>query len=467
MADRFETHMSDADALMWNIERDPQLRSTIVAVMVLDRIPDWTALLDRIEQATWAIPRMRQRVVTPMLRIGPPCWSAAPDFDLRYHVRRVRVPSPADFDTVLDLARTAAMTPFDRARPLWEYTAVDGLADGTSAMVLKVHHSMTDGVGGLELLMGLFDLEREPTPGTDEVVSRTRPEDLDALTPIGLVRPSIDHRRRRAMGIAHRGVGEGIRGAQRLAVDPVGTTAEAARAGRSVAEYLAPATKPRSPIMRGRTLGRDLATLEVPLDRLKAAGRSVGGSMNDAFVAGAVGGLARYHEFHGAPLEDLRLMMPINLRVEGDTLGGNHFTPARFLVPADVKDPAERIAVLSERCRWIRDEPAVSLTDALASVFNALPLAFTTSFLGAMFKCADFVASNMAGAPIPVYLAGARLDRVFAFGPLSGAAVNVTLISHCGVCCIGINTDSVAVPDPETLVEHLDDAFAEILTLVA
>ena len=465
MADRFETHMSDADALMWNIERDPQLRSTIVAVMVLDRIPDWTALLDRIEQATWAIPRMRQRVVTPMLRIGPPCWSAAPDFDLRYHVRRVRVPSPADFDTVLDLARTAAMTPFDRARPLWEYTAVDGLADGTSAMVLKVHHSMTDGVGGLELLMGLFDLEREPAPGTDEVISRTRPGDLDALTPIGLVGPSIDHRRRRAMGIAHRGVGEGIRGAQRLAVDPVGTTAEAARAGRSVAEYLAPATKPRSPIMRGRTLGRDLATLEVPLDHLKAAGRSVGGSMNDAFVAGAVGGLARYHEFHGAPLEDLRLMMPINLRVEGDTLGGNHFTPARFLVPADVKDPAERIAVLSERCRWIRDEPAVSLTDALATVFNALPMAFTTSFLGAMFKCADFVASNMAGAPIPVYLAGARLDRVFAFGPLSGAAVNVTLISHCGVCCIGVNTDSAAVPDPETLLEHLDAAFAEILTL--
>jgi hypothetical protein len=218
--------------------------------------------------------------------------------------------------------------------------------------------------------------------------------------------------------------------------------------------------------MRGRTLGRDLATLEVPMDRLKAAGRSVGGSMNDAFVASVVGGLSRYHEFHGAPLDDLRIMMPINLRVEGDALGGNHFTPARFLVPADVKDPAERITALSERCRWIRDEPAVSLTDALATVFNALPLAFTTSFLGAMFKCADFVASNMAGAPIPVYFAGARLERVFAFGPLSGAAVNVTLISHCGVCCIGINTDSVAVPDSETLVEHLDDAFAETLTLV-
>jgi diacylglycerol O-acyltransferase / wax synthase len=465
MADRFETHMSDADALMWNIEKDPQLRSTIVAVMVLDQIPDWTALQDRIEQATWAIPRMRQRVVTPMLRIGPPHWSVAPDFDLRYHVRRLRVPPPGDFTTVLDLARTAAMSPFDRARPLWEYTAVEGLADGSSAMILKVHHSMTDGVGGLELLMGLFDLERDPAPGTSEPAPRVEEDELDALTPVGLIRPSIDHRRRRALGIARRGVGEGLRAAQRLALDPTGTTTDAARAGRSVAEYLAPATSPRSPIMRGRTLGRDLATFEVPLDQLKAAGRSVGGSLNDAFVAGAVGALARYHEFHGAPLDDLRMMMPINLRVEGDAPAGNHFTPARFLVPADVKDPAERITVLSERCRWIRDEPAVNLTDALATVFNALPIAFTTSFLGAMFKCADFVASNMAGAPVPVYLAGARLDRVFAFGPLSGAAVNFTLISHCGTCCIGVTSDSVAVPDPEILVEHLDAAFAEILAL--
>ena len=465
MADRFETHMSDADALMWNIEKDPQLRSTIVAVMVLDRVPDWPALQDRIEQASWAIPRMRQRVVTPMLRLGPPHWSAAPDFDLRYHVRRLRVPSPGDFAAVLDLARTAAMSPFDRARPLWEYTTVEGLADGSSAVILKVHHSMTDGVGGLELLMGLFDLERDPAPGVDEPRSRTMPEDLDALTPIGLVRPSIDHRRRRALGMAQRGVSEGLHVAQRLALDPAGTTTDAVRAGKSVAEYLAPATSPRSPLMRGRTLGRDLATLDVPLDQLKRAGRSVGGSLNDAFVAAVVGGLARYHEFHGAPLHDLRMMMPINLRVDGDTLGGNHFTPARFLVQADVKDPAERISMLSERCRWIRDEPAVNLTDALATVFNALPMAFTTSFLGAMFKCADFVASNMAGAPVPVYLAGARLDGVFAFGPLSGAAVNFTLISHCGTCCIGVTSDSLAVPDPETLVEHLDTAFDEILAL--
>jgi hypothetical protein len=92
-------------------------------------------------------------------------------------------------------------------------------------------------------------------------------------------------------------------------------------------------------------------------------------------------------------------------------------------------------------------------------------MAFTTTFLAAMFKCADFVASNMAGAPLPVYLAGTRLDRVFAFGPLSGAAVNFTLISHCGTCCIGVTSDSAAVPDPEILAEHAGAAFHEVLDL--
>jgi diacylglycerol O-acyltransferase len=245
MAERFETHMSDADALMWNIEKDPQLRSTIVAVMVLDRVPDWSVLRDRIERATWDIPRMRQRVVTPMLRLGPPHWSADPNFDLAYHVRRVRAPAPGDISAVLEVARVAATAPFDRARPLWEYTAIDGLTDGRSAMIVKVHHSMTDGVGGLELLMGLFDLERTPDERAADLVESMGARELEVLTSMGLVGRSIDHRRRRALGIARRGVGDVARGARHLVADPVGTTADVVRTGTSIAEYLAPRSKPR------------------------------------------------------------------------------------------------------------------------------------------------------------------------------------------------------------------------------
>ena len=105
-AEHFEHAMSDSDALMWHIERDPHLRSTIVTVLVLDHTPDWDHVLERLERGTRLIPRMRQRVVEPAIRIGPPAWSSDPDFDLSYHARRVRVPAPGSFDEVLDIAGT-------------------------------------------------------------------------------------------------------------------------------------------------------------------------------------------------------------------------------------------------------------------------------------------------------------------------------------------------------------------------
>jgi len=74
--------MSDVDALMWNIEKDPLLRSTIVAVGILDRTPDWATLRARFDRATVAIPRLRQRVLSPPFRIGPPRWTNEVGFDL-------------------------------------------------------------------------------------------------------------------------------------------------------------------------------------------------------------------------------------------------------------------------------------------------------------------------------------------------------------------------------------------------
>lgn len=458
--ERFEAHMSDSDALMWNIEKDPLLRSTIVTVLLFDRAPDWERFVDRIERGTWLIPRMRQRVATPMLRIGPPQWSGDPNFDLRYHLRRVRACEPT-VDAVLDLARTAAMAGFDRARPLWEYTVVEGLEDGRSAMILKVHHSMTDGVGGMKLLLMLFDFEREPEPPGP----LGRVDAVPIYDPIDLVLSSVGHRQRRAFGIARRSVTETVGAASAVMNDPMQAAKHGLRAAGSIARFLMPATVPRSPLLTARTLARQLSTMEVPLDDLKRAAKSVGGSLNDAFVASVIGGMQRYHEFHGVTVDDLRMVMPINLRAEGSALGGNHFTPARFLVPLTIKDPADRIVVLGRLTREIRDEPAVHLSEALAGILNQLPTTVTTALFGAMLKGADFVTSNVPGAPFPIYSAGAALERMYAFAPLAGAAINVTLLSHCGTCCIGVNVDSVAVPDSDTFLRGLEEGFAEVLAL--
>lgn len=459
-AERFEAHMSDSDALMWNIEKDPLLRSTIVTVLLFDRAPDWERLVDRIERETWLIPRMRQRVATPLLRMGPPQWSGDANFDLRYHLRRVRACEPT-IDAVLDIARTSAMAGFDRARPLWEYTLVEGLDDDKAAMVLKVHHSMTDGVGGMKLLLMLFDFEREPEgePALDRV------DAVPSYSPVDLVFNALGHNQRRVLGILQRGVRESFGVVRTVIDDPVAALHEGMRVAGSVVRFLTPATAPHSPVLRARTLARQLGTIDVPLDDLKRAGKAVGGSLNDAFVAAVLGGLARYHELHGASPDDLRMVMPINVRAEGSALGGNHFTPARFLVPLTIKDPAERIVEIRRLTNEIRAEPAVQLTDALAGILNQLPTTITTALFGSMLKGADFVTSNVPGAQFPIYSAGAELERMYAFAPLAGAAINVTLLSSCGTCCIGVNVDSVAVPDPDVFLRHLEEGFAEVLAL--
>jgi diacylglycerol O-acyltransferase len=174
------------------------------------------------------------------------------------------------------------------------------------------------------------------------------------------------------------------------------------------------------------------------------------------------GGLARYHERHGAPVDALRMTMPINIRVEGQAAGGNQFVPARFPVPMNIADPLERMRVIRGLVAEQRAEPALTFTDAIAGVLNRLPTGAVTQLFGSMLKGIDFVTSNVPGAPFPVYLAGSRVESNFAFAPLSGAATNITLLSHLDELQIGVNTDPAAVPDPDVFLACLQEGFDEV-----
>lgn len=457
----FDDFMSDADALIWAIEQDPYLRSTIVTVLLLDTTPSWEIARARLERGVRLIPRMRQRVVEPAFGIGTPAWSDDVHFDLGYHARRVRNPDPGSDQIVYDLAANAAMEPFDRDRPLWEYTLVEDLPDGRAAFVMKVHHSMTDGVGGIKLLLMLLDLERDPPPSGPD----PDPRSLPVFTPLAVAwhrlavqRHMVEQVLRRAAPAARDLVSSLRRDAWGMIDSGLATMSSAAR-------FLAPAPTPESPLLRERSLGRRVFTLDVTLDDLKRAAKAVGVSLNDAFVGSVLGGLARYHEEHGARTERLRMIMPINVRGDVGGLGGNHFTTARIVMPADDPDPARRLEDISGRFRKLRAEPAVAMTPQLAAMLNVLPRRATTAIMGSMFKGADFLTSNVPGAPFPLYLAGAEIDRIYAFGPLTGTATNITLLSHAGTCCVGVNLDTAAIGDHERLREHLRDGFTEVLAL--
>ena len=163
MVEVLEHHVGQADAFTMSLERDPLLRSTIVAVALLDRAPDLEILRDRLDRATRLAPTFRERLVPSPLGLAPPRFQVDPDFDLGFHLRRVQAPAPQDLATVLEMARTMGMAAFDPARPLWEFTVVEGLHDGHAALIMKVHHALTDGIGGIQLAAHVVDFSREPT----------------------------------------------------------------------------------------------------------------------------------------------------------------------------------------------------------------------------------------------------------------------------------------------------------------
>jgi WS/DGAT/MGAT family acyltransferase len=458
--------MSDEDALMWNVEKDPILRSTIVAVAIFDGVPDFKRLRDRINRATCLIPRLRQRVLSPPFRLGPPRWAVEQTFDIEFHLRRMRLPEPGTDRALLDVLQPIATAGFDRARPLWEFTLIEGLTgpDGSerAAFAMKVHHSVTDGVGGMALLANLVDLSADAAEPVGDAPAGPAPEPMDAL---GLIRDSLVHSSRRLMGVTRRIPGTARDAASAVLHDPIGSSLALGRTAASIGRALAPATVPMSPVMRDRGLGRRLHFFDLSLDDIKRAGKATEGSINDVFVASVVGGLHRYHERHGDCPDALRMTLPINLRREGDDAAGNRFAPARFAIPVTIADPRERVRAIRALVQQQRAEPFLQLTGPLAGVLNRLPTTTTTALFGGMLKCCDFVATNVPGAPVPVYAGGARVDRMYAFAPPAGAAVNVSLISHVDVCCIGLVTDTTAVPDADVLVACIREGFDELLSL--
>jgi hypothetical protein len=229
---------------------------------------------------------------------------------------------------------------------------------------------------------------------------------------------------------------------------------------------LQPIDETLSPVMTGRSDVRRAAVMEYPLQQLKDAAHAIDGTLNDAFVGAIAGGLARYHRDSGHPVTELRMTMPISTRADGDPLGGNRLLPARFTVPVDIDDPRDRMRAIGERCRQWQHEPALPMTDGVATVLDHLPGRLTTLVFGSMLKHVDFLATNVPGTPVPIYLAGARIERFWAIAPPMGSAVNVSLISHEGTACIGVTIDPAAITDATRFVAALRAGFDEVIASV-
>ena len=451
--------MSQTDAFTWAMESDARLRSTVVSVILLDKSPDWEVVRARFEALSRDLPIWRKRVVESPPPT-PPRWEFAPDFDIDFHLRKVSAPEPRNIDGVLEMARVAAMADFDRARPLWTATLIEGLEDGGAAVLCKFHHALTDGVGGVQIAMHLFDLTEEPRT-VEAVESGTDEPEVHALGPLNDYADAL----RYDLGLVQQAVSGVAGNAPKLLFkalrNPLQAVADAGELAASVYRTMRPVTETGSPLMKERTLVRKLAVHEVPLSKLKAAAHAGGGALNDAFVSGIAGGLRRYHERHDIAVGDLHLTMPISVRTEDDAEGGNHITLARFDVPVGIADPATRITETRERTTKVRNERSTPYIQIIAGAMNLMP----RWYIGSVLRKVDFLASDVPGVPIQVYLAGAKVKMQYAFGPTIGSAVNVTLLTYIDTCSLGIDVDTGAIPDFDAFYECLIEGFDEVLTL--
>lgn len=468
MPTKIDSRMGVFDAVMWGVETDPQLRSVITLVLFLDRKPDRKVVTERIEEMAIRVPALKRRVIGNPVSLVPPRWENT-DFDLNYHLQFRKAPGDRDERAVLGIAEHLGEQDFDRARPLWECYVVEGMQDDRAAVILKIHHAITDGVGGMAMAASLFDLTDDPSQREEQELPATDDDEDDETDVIERLSEGVQWQGARMAGQAKSLVGKGSGLVTGAVTDPVGTAKGGVDFTTSAARLLAPASTPLSPVMRGRSLGVHFDIVNLPLVNLKLAGKRNGGTLNDAFMALVSGALAKYQARHGVTLEDspaVRVNMPVNLRGKNDApVSGNRWVPARFPLPLGPTDTAERIAALHPLLKGARTEPALEISEPIFRLLTTLPRPATTALAGGMMKGTDVAATNVPGPPIPVYFAGARVESLVPFAPKGGAAINIALMTYNGVAQLGVNMDTAAIYDHAVMSECIRESAQEIIDL--
>lgn len=413
--------MSDLDALLWAVENDPQNRTTIAALARLDGPVDHDELRACVDRASHAVPRLRQRVVAGAS--GTAVWSTDPGFDPDHHLDTISVADGSDA-ALVDVVRDRVVQPLDRTRPLWEITLIDGPPGDGSAVLLKAHHAISDGVGGVAMLAALFDVDGDAP--LDAAPAVRPPQDPPPPPPRSLTDQAW--RLGETLGAAFRMLRPG-------AAEPVMAAA--------------------------RSAGLDLRFLTVGLDDLRAAGARVGGTVNTAFLTAVAIGLADHTGMTGAT--PLRIGVPVSTRTHGAG-AGNHWSPTRIDVTlaAGAEPDAVAADLLADASR-LRADPVHGLLPLAATGLRLLPDQAAAAVFRAVSSGADVAASNVPGSPFPLRLCGRAIRELIPFGPLSGTAVNITLLSHAGAAHIGIASDPAAVADPDALARNLDEAFTAVV----
>jgi diacylglycerol O-acyltransferase / wax synthase len=471
--------LSFGDALFLYLEREG-IPLNVASVTVFEGPIAKDDLVRYLDSKHLHIPRFRQRVVSPPFNVGLPSWENDPYFDVSNHVHEVTLKHGTDKE-LRSVASRILSTTLDRRRPLWDQTLVHGLKGHRSAIILRIHHAMADGVSGVGILHELLDT----SPAMPKLPRRKprAPEPPPQRDPVSMMVEGIVSTCLYATQRAIEAQGQIMAMAEQIAgmlanasaAPPDGTVhARSAlppldQIGQLLPE-LASATN-RLPFNQTICQGpQHFRWAELSLADIKAVKNACGATVNDVILSIVTATIRRYAELHHAPTAGklLRIVVPVNVRGNGSVSDlGNEITFVPASIPLDIRDGRELVDAVHQRMAMLKVARVGELVGIAASIFGAIPTP-VQAFLGPIasqlpISACNTICTNVPGPQHPLYLLGRKMVKIYPYVPIGGEmGMNCAILTYDGTAFFGFTADTAAMPDAELLEKFVAQSFAEI-----
>ncbi len=424
--------------------------------------PSLDQFLEQIRSRLHLVPRYRHRLAHTAIDSGRPVWVDDPTFNLEYHVRHTALPAPGGWEELRQLTARIFSQQLDRAKPLWELWLIEGLEDNRFALISKNHHSLIDGISGVDLATVLFDIEPIPRPVAHSGQPwQPRPEpgtvSLIAAGLRGALRAGIE-------------IAEG-------AIDAVAHPDRAVSSAREAAEgvgeiawaVLNPA--PATPLNVEIGPHRRFVGIPCQLDEFKAVKNEFGGTVNDVVLSVVTGALRAFLISRGvrtAGLE-LRALVPVSTRREDERHHlGNRLVAMRAPLPVYIPDPVQRLRFIKRAMDGLKESKQAVGADVIAGAQNFAPptILAQASRLNFSTRLFNLLVTNVPGPQFPLYVMGREMEQAYpvAFLP-KNHALAIAIMSYHGQMNFGLLGDYDALPDIDAIGESIRTELATLRSL--
>jgi diacylglycerol O-acyltransferase / wax synthase len=422
--------------------------------------PAVEALCAKVGARLSRVPRFRQRLAFPPLRLSEPSWVDDHGFDITAHVSALgHADVPVALDRFRELADATLSEPLDRGRPLWQLYLVPRLEDGRAGLIFKMHHALVDGKSAVELALLLFDLEPDPAPEPASAWTPVRPPSAARLALDAMVSNAAEPLR-------------AARDMARLAASRrdgglTGTLRRAALAFEQDLLRSAPPSYLNAPIGPRRTLVRHRA----PMADLLEAKRRAGVTLNDVCLTAVAGALRELAGLRGEPARPLRVMVPVSVRDESEREDlGNRISFAFIELPVAIRSRAERLSEVHRATAAFKTSGRPAGTGALLGAIGLLPdpLKDRAAQIASSARVFNLTISNIPGPRFPVYLLGAELSEAYPVVPLGGEhALSVGMFSYRDDMFFGLYADPEVLPEVSELPALINSEIVALAGLRA